>query len=160
MTRERLFGNMCVRDVYRSIVEQPALIKPDADVVQLLRAVTADTRTRHVYVVDNEDRLIGSARLMAIAEYLFPFTSVLKSGGGLLAPTVDLEEKKVRDLMNDQPASVLVDAPLADAVTEMMREGITELPVVNAGGHVIGQVNMYEIIEAYLNCLPDDSEQT
>ncbi len=150
MIREKILGEMCVRDVRELVVKLPAVIGPDALIDDLLQATIADPRTRHVYVVDQENHLIGSARMNAVVEYLFPFAAGLEKGVGLSAPPIDWSEKKVCDIMNDEPAFVTEDDRLDDAAALMMREKINELPVIDHEHKVIGQINMYEIIQAFL----------
>lgn len=52
--------------------------------------------------------------------------------------------------MNKEPRSVRADTGLQDLARIMLEEKITELPVVDKANLLTGQVNMYEIIKAYL----------
>ncbi len=150
MIREEILGELRVCDVRELIVPKPTTIGPDESVIALLTAINGDKRTRHVYVVDEQNRLLGSVRMLSVVEYLFPFSAALERGGGLLGCSVDWTDKKVSDLMHDQPYTMMEDDLLDDVATIMMREKINELPVVDHDRRVIGQVNMYEVIEAFL----------
>jgi CBS domain-containing protein len=150
MIREEILGALRVRNVRELIVSKPTTIGPDESIIALLTAINDDKRTRHVYVVDEQNRLLGSVRMLSVVEYLFPFSAALERGGGLIGCSVDWTDKMVRDLLNYHPFMVNEVDQLVDAARIMMREKITELPVIDTDGRVIGQINMYEIIEAFL----------
>ncbi len=58
--------------------------------------------------------------------------------------------------MNDEPYFVEESTPLFEMAEILIREKINELPVVDKDRRVIGQVNVYEIIAAFL---AEDSEK-
>jgi CBS domain-containing protein len=78
----------------------------------------------------------GLAALLANAEYEAP------------------ERLAVRDIMTEQPRVVTADTPLRQAAQDMVRAGIGGLPVVDAGGRVIGMLSerelMRHLLSAYL----------
>jgi CBS domain-containing protein len=78
----------------------------------------------------------GLAVLLANAEYEAP------------------ERLSVRDIMTEQPRVVTADTPLRQAAQDMVRAGIGGLPVVDAGGRVIGMLSerelMRHLLSAYL----------
>jgi len=147
---ERIIGDMKIRDVHRMIVENAATIGPDSSMRQLLERIVEDPRTRHAYVIDENNRLIGSIRLNTVLRRLFPMITAIPSEGGMLTLLSYLSAEKVRDLMNTNPSSVREDNTVADAVQLMTQEQVNELPVVNDSGEVVGEINFLEIIAAYL----------
>jgi len=108
--------------------------------------------------VDEDNRLIGSVRMNAVVEYLFPFTAVLDRGNEMMVGGyVDTTPKTVSKIMNPEPVAVAETTPLSDVARILMEEKINELPVIDAERHVIGQVNVYEFIMFYLNELHDNA---
>jgi len=67
---------MNVGEVHRLIVENATTITLDKPLDELLKKIVEDPRTRHVYVIDNKNILMGSVRLNSVLEYLFAMTSM------------------------------------------------------------------------------------
>ncbi len=148
---EKLIGDVKVRDIHRMIVEDAATIGLDSSIDELLARIVEDPRTRHVYVVDQKNRLVGSVRLNSVLKHLFPMVTAAPPGkGGMLSLLSSISAEKVKDLMNARPSFVREDATAAEAVQMMADEQVNELPVVNDRDEVMGEINFLEIIAAYL----------
>jgi len=142
---------MTVGDIRRLLVDQPAVITEDQPIENLLQKIVDDPRTRHVYVVDETGVLIGSVRMNAVVRFLFPLEATVEQGDELLLRNfASFEAKTVRDIMNDEPYYVTESTSLGEMASLLIREQINELPVVDDGKRIIGQVNVYEVIMAYL----------
>lgn len=61
------------------------------------------------------------------------------------------EQLTVRDVMSDQPRTVLADARLMDAARTLVRTGLGALPVVDEDSRVIGMISEREVIRHLLN---------
>lgn len=151
MQKKIKLGNMKVSDIRHLLVEDAATVKHTDSVEELLKKVVEEPRTRHVYVVDDAGKLLGSVRMNTIVQYLFPFASVVSH-----ASTYPQNEflafrtQKVTDLMKPDPFYVKEDDTLSHMALILIQEKINELPVVDVDQKVIGQVNMYEAIRVYL----------
>ncbi len=111
-----------------------------------------DLRTRHVYVVDAAGRLLGTVRMGSVVEYLFPFDAVIEQNTPLYESYVPhLGAKTAADLMHTPAVRVTEETTLGEMARLLMREAINELPVVDVQERLIGQVNVYETIKAYLD---------
>ena len=149
---ERLLANASVGEIRDLIVTEAATVGPDAEIVDALRKMLDDLRTRHVYVVDERGVLIGSLRLNAVTAYLFPYTSAsdvdtIPPTGRMLAA---ISARKVGDIMNVSPRYVRDGHLVPEVVRIMCEEGINELPVVDGERRVVGEVSFLEIVAAYL----------
>ena len=60
------------------------------------------------------------------------------------------EQLTVRDVMSDQPRTVLADTPLKEAARTMVRAGLGALPVIDADRRVVGMVSERDIIRHLL----------
>ncbi len=155
MTGKGGLDRTLVRDVLHVFMFPPSTVSPDDSVEEMLRVMIRDTHTRHVYVVDAENRLVGVVRMNRVVEYLFPH--VLLRGLAeeeMVWGTHFLESigaKVVGDIMNDTPCYVLGTDPLSKVGEILTEEKINELPVVDEDRRLIGQVNVYQIINNYLN---------
>ena len=79
MSEQRALGDLTVADISHLVVEDPSRIGPDANLHELLETMVADLRTRNVYVVDADQRLIGCVRMERIVEQLFPLQAIVTS---------------------------------------------------------------------------------
>jgi len=143
---------MQVKDVRHLVVEDPSVIGPNQTIDELLRTIIDDTRTRHVYVINDDGRLIGVVRMNAVVEYLFPLTAIATHGSELLYGMLhDLGAKAVKDIMNPEPRFVYDTTPLDEMARILIEAKINELPIVDEHMRLIGQVNIYEVIKGYLD---------
>ncbi len=150
MDKRNELGRLKIKDVMHLVVENPTVVKKDETISKLLEAVNKDLKTRHVYVVDDENKLIGSVRMNSIVKYLFPMKAILSSSITSHSNlNVNIFSATAENLMKIEPFSVKAESTLSSAATIMIREEINELPVVDDEMHIIGQINVYEIIEAY-----------
>jgi CBS domain-containing protein len=152
MRKKNKLGKMKVSDLRHLLIQKPTIISPDASIDELLKKMIEDPRTRHVYVVDSQMRLIGSVRLNRIIEYLFPFAALIEQGSQLFEKGIVLgAEKTVKDLMNCEPFSVEESTSLSEMAKILIREKINELPVVDQEGKILGEINVYEVVYGYLS---------
>ena len=153
----QILGNTLVSDVRQLLVKTPTTVLENDSIETLLRAIRHDTQTRHVYVVDEQGKMVGAVRLHTMVEYLFPTAKAIKNDHGLYAGLLEQYDEicaeTVGDLCNRHPRFATDDMPLIDVAAIFNDEKITELPVVSVDGFLIGQINMYEVIDAYLEVL-------
>ena len=148
---ERLLAHMRVAEVHGSIVTTAATVAPDASIAELLEKILEDPRTRHVYVVDEAGRLLGSVRLVAVLRHLFPYTSLPDAERASPSELLRyLAAATAAEIMNPAPRYVTEDASMLEVVRLMVEENLGELPVVDAGRRVVGEVNFLEIVAACL----------
>jgi Mg/Co/Ni transporter MgtE len=151
MRKRSVLNSIHVDEVWHIVVETPTSIAPDRPLIDLLWKIIDDTRTRHVYVVDGAQRLIGSVRLTTVVEQFFPFEAMTtKELPRQFFSHIHLGAKTVRDIMLDKPFYVKKGTSLSEMAHILIREKINELPVVDDDMRLIGQVNMYEVITRYL----------
>ncbi len=157
-------ANVTVGEVRNLLVQEATATEPGVTVEQLLAKIIEDPRTRHIYVVDEQGKLIGAVRMNRIIEYLFPFTAVLSRATEFAIWQIpELGSRTVADIMNTEPHWVEESTPLSDMAEILMREKINELPVVDTERRIIGQVSIYEVITKYLDQIAgkrsDDKKQ-
>ena len=157
-TKEKLAATK-VKDVRNLLVKEPTTVKASASTTEILQSIIADTRTRHLYVVDELNHLIGSVRLNDVVKFLFPWAAAFdKYESVVLEYNQIFIAKTAKDIMRTDPLFVYETDTLEDAAKIMMESTINELPVIDENRVVIGQINMYEIIEAYLRIIKSDKK--
>ena len=151
MPEEKL-SKIKVKDIMHLIVKKSTTISKDSSLDQLLSKILEDTTSRHVYVVNEGNKLIGSVRLNNTIKYLFPAislqenTDVFEIGSYMEYSNA----QKVEDIMNTVCSYAFDDSMISDVIRIMIREKTNELPVVDKEFRVIGEINVLEIIMYYL----------
>jgi CBS domain-containing protein len=158
-------SNIHVRDVRHLMVEHPTVIHIDKPFNDLLGLAMRNPHTRHVYVLDDNKRMVGVVRMHRIVEMIFPFSAIAMNSNDIVLSGIHaLAVNSIRDVMNTAPFSVREDDYLSDVAEIMMAERINELPVIDSTMHIIGQINSYEMISKYLEAvqkasLPDRANE-
>lgn len=147
---EKILENVKVRDIRRLIIENPTTITPEKNMTELLEKIIQTPSTRHIYVIDNNNKLIGSIRLNEIVAYLFPYKVLAINNFHIQSISKSLYANTVEDIMNMKPDFVNDGTSITRLVDIMLRKKINELPVVDAKQCIIGEVNILEVVYAYL----------
>jgi len=144
-------SQMKVEKVMDLVVKEPTVVTLKEDIKTLLNKLVGDPRKRHVYVVDDNNCLIGVVRMNYIVQYLFPFETMLQTTDEYLVRNFfNFEENSIADIMNTNFKFVMRNTKLGDVARIFIEEKINELPVVDEDKKLIGQINVFEIIHAYL----------
>lgn len=153
---EGILVSIKVRDVHTLLAEEAFTIGPDCSVDELLERLVENPRTRHAYVVDGSGRLIGSVRPAAFLRCLFPIATLDRVGRkGLVEAALATETVRVRDIMSKDPSSLYEHSTLAEMVELMIREDVSELPVLDDQRRVVGEVSLPEVAAAYFKLKRD-----
>lgn len=158
MKNKAELGKKKVSDIQHLIVSNPTTISPEASMTDVLKKMNEDLRTRHIYVVDDQKKLLGSIRMNSLIDYLFPLTALTARDRDVANRTVrGFSAKKASDIMSATPLHIKESDWVSKAVDVMLRQQINELPVVNDDMVVTGQLAMAEIIQAYLQIMEDSA---
>lgn len=151
MHKKIILSTVKVADIRNLIVDVPTVLKQEATISELLHTMIDDYRTRHVYVVDDEGKLIGSVRMNMVVQYLFPMETVMETVWPNFEDMfINFSARTVKEIMKKNPFYVYESDTLSDMAKILMKEKINELPVVDKDMKLIGQVNVYEAIKSYL----------
>lgn len=159
MDNELLLGRKTVSEVKDLLVKNPTVVRLNDSLDSVCASVVHDPKTRHVYVVDDDNRLLGSIRMNTMVEYLFPYTTMVEQSSKILkGKAVGPDATHAEDVMDEKPLHVKESTTLSEVARIFMRERINELPVVSDDMVIIGQVNFYEIIIGYLGHKEGDEQ--
>lgn len=70
---EKILEDLCVKDISNLVVRDPITVQGDCSLDELLVKIVEDKRTRHVYVVDEDEHLVGSDRPSDLIARFFPY---------------------------------------------------------------------------------------
>lgn len=159
MDKELLLGKKKVKDVQELLVKHPTVVRADDDLDSVCASVVSDPKTRHVYVVDDGNKLLGTIRMNKMVEYLFPYTALVEQATKILkGKATGADDTHASDVMDDSLLFVKESTSLSEVAKIFMRQKINELPVVDDNMVITGQINFYEIILGYLNDKKGDDQ--
>ncbi|GAE33307.1 CBS domain-containing protein [Halalkalibacter akibai] len=137
-----------VADFYQKITKQASTVLQH-DLIDVVRTKMSerDPIYRSVYVVDQNNKLLGIITLREILKVL----AIRKGVSG----NRSLSRGKLLDYISQgTPAGDVMKAPISvrktntleEALELMVRHDIEEIPVVDAQGKVIGDLNAFELV--------------
>jgi CBS domain-containing protein len=153
---EKTLENRSVKDICSLVTAEASVVREDCSWDDLLVELLEHPCTRHVYVVDDHGTLVGAVRLGALMKRLFPFASQGEQGETFSSsPEASFDAETAGDMMLQDPCCVTEETSVGELIGMMTRENVSELPVVDDRGRVIGEVNVLEVIAGYLRAKDD-----
>jgi CBS domain-containing protein len=151
MSDHKSLASLKVRDVEHLLVVEPAWVLKSAAVDEVMEKMISDLRTRWVYVVDERKRLLGGVPMNAIVEILFPLEAIIERPDSLYeAYFPKITAKTAGELMLAPIPCVNDQMTLAELADLLIRNKMNEIAVVDSENILTGEVNVYEVIKAYL----------
>lgn len=145
-----------VAEVMQTLVLQPTLVRPEMPLDEVARVMLAHPGVHLVCVVEDGGRLLGVLDLRTLADDLF-FHIMPEE---FLSEMTDLDHvrqfaqmsgmRTVADAMRD-PVWVKREETVKDAFKRMHEHGLPGLPVVDDRYHVIGYINLLELMAVCLD---------
>jgi CBS domain-containing protein len=141
---------------------EPTIVRPETPLNETARLMLAHPRVHVVCVVADDGRLVGLLGLRALADDIF-FHIMPEE---FLREIHDLEEamefaertrmRTAADAMSD-PVWVKQGETVKDAFERIHEHGLAGLPVVDERYHVVGYINLLELIAL---CCDDDEDSS
>jgi Mg/Co/Ni transporter MgtE len=152
MNDHRNLASMKVSDIEHLLIVEPAWVLETATVEEVMEKMIADLRTRWVYVVDEHKRLLGGIPMNAIVEILFPLEAIIERPDSLYeAYFPKVTAKTAGELMLAPIPSVSDEYSLEKLADLLLSNKMSEMPVVDSDNVLTGEVNVCEVIKAYLD---------
>jgi len=137
-----------VRDIRNLITHQASIVHRDDSLLKVAKKIVEDPKTRAVYVVDNNEKLVGIIPVIELVQYLYseyiPQEYILYRFPILLSG-----KPRAGDIILP-PVYVHDDEKITDAFIKMFKNNLKELPVVDENMHIIGDLNILEMIVAWI----------
>jgi CBS domain-containing protein len=151
MRKEYMLAGQNVGQIREYRVTNLPTIEESLPLTEIMSESAATGKDIHnIYVIDKQKRLIGSISAKQLIEYIFPMTAISEhSRNSGLGWTPRVNAGVAGDIMNKVPVSLKDTDSLATAARLLMREGVSELPVVDDHMHLIGVFTLKELIAAY-----------
>ncbi len=138
----------------------PIRVQADASLSEIVKEAIAKPRVQVICVVNREDRLIGLIDIVTLSDSLFftifpeEYFSDIKDINQVMDYAKRTSVHQAEDLMR-APISIKMDDNLEKAFHLMHENKLQGLPVIDDHYHVIGYINMIELME---RCLTTDGE--
>jgi len=145
-----------VEEVAQTMMLQPTLVHPEMPLDEVARAMLAHPRVHVVCVVDGAGRLVGVLDLRTLADDLFfhimpeEFLSEMTDLDHVLQFAQMSGMRTVAEAMKE-PVWVKRGETVKDAFKRMHEHGLPGLPVVDDRYHVVGYINLLELMAVCLD---------
>ena len=139
--------DITVGEAYEISLGKPAIVGEEAILKDAVDAMTLNTTSRKVYVVDSQGKLKGAITIETLLRQVGYRVGVREAGvisffkflGGVF-------KENVTEFMED-PVTVTKEYKLLDALQKMVEHHLNDLPVIDDEGRLIGELLSIEILE-------------
>ncbi|MDD5597271.1 MAG: CBS domain-containing protein [Victivallaceae bacterium] len=159
MLKEKELSGYCVSDVRLIHTRLPVTIRANEPMSSIFKAGISGKRCRNIYVVTDNNTLLGVIRIKDMLRKLFPVTSLSGEVGAILGNLSALTADTAGKLMTTA-LCVTDSCPLNKVSSILIREGLLELPVVDESKRIIGEVDASEIIAFSLTRNEEEMAET
>ena len=121
---------MKVKDVFQTITKGPDIVRESDSIQDVIQQVSKDLRTRSVFVVNQEEELVG----------IINVRDLLRVAGAKY-----LQRHTLTVIPYLTPFSVSPEDEIDDALRLAVTHDLKDIPVVE-GGKIIGELNCFEIL--------------
>lgn len=147
-----------VQDV---MIREVISVSPDTPVIEAHEKISSHNFDG-VPVVDEEDRLVGilteydlivkgsSLHLPTFQKILSEFPVYQKDRGAFRKEIEELQNMRVRDVMNNDPLTLSEDASFEEVITAFRdHHRVNPIPVIDKDHKVIGVVSRYDVLKMF-----------
>jgi CBS domain-containing protein len=142
---KKSFSDLLVSDVYDLVIKEPSVVKSGSKIHQVFDEYLKSPISRKVYVVDDNGKLLGAVTTETLLRLLGYRVGIREFAGFSLW-------KLMRDMLKEGVDDVFIKVPpvkqtdkLTKALQIMLDNHVNDLPVVDADGKLIGELNSLEI---------------
>lgn len=149
MDMDKPIGEVRVSDVLERVAKtvQPATVSKDATLREAVNAIIKDSETRKVYVLDENNRLVGTITLEVLLRHAGYRFGVRSTGvTSFLRMLAEITEDKVSEVMQ-KPIKVAKDELLVNVTKLMVENHLNDLPVVDKDNRLVAELNGIDILK-------------
>ena len=137
-----------IRDVAEFLVP-PAVVEEGEPIVLVMDCFLKRPERRVIFVVDAAEKFVGTIRLSDLVLHLWPYAAAMEE---VLTPEIlnIVKATTAGELASYSNFYLKLDSTLEEAVSLMHGNYLDALPVLDEDGKIIGEVNYYNILKAYI----------
>lgn len=126
--------------------KKPATVGPDASLSEATDALLKNRETRKVYVVDKDNKLLGTLTLETLLRHAGYRLGVRGTGmTSFIRMLAEISDDKVSEAMA-KPVKVLEDELILNVTRLMVENHLNDLPVVDNSGRLVAELNGLDIL--------------
>jgi len=132
------------------------IIQRDDRVEKVVGVMVRSPHTRQAYVVDSENRLIGTVSLRSVLRHLFPHYYEGKiHGHGILGR---ITSERAEDLMDRKFPHAALDNTVVQVLKQMAETGAKEMAVLDDGGRILAEVTAVDLLKCHSSMGRNDQQ--
>jgi CBS domain-containing protein len=142
---KKSFSDLLVGDVYDLVIKEPSTVKTGSKIHEVFDKYLKNPISRKVYVIDDEGKLLGAVTTETLLRLLGYRVGIREFAGMSLW-------KLMRDMLKEGVDGVIIKVPpvkttdkLTMALQIMLDNHLDDLPVIDADGKLIGELNSLEL---------------
>ena len=150
MSEDRPISDVRVAEVFADVgrTSKPATVRVDEPLRNAVESIVEDSDTRKVYVLDADDRLMGTITLETLLRHAGYRLGARRTGlTSFLRMMGEISRDKVQDVMT-KPVKVLQDEMIVNVTRLMVENHLNDLPVVDDDNRLVGELNGIDILKA------------
>jgi CBS domain-containing protein len=136
-----------VEDVFEILTGEPAVIKEDVILKDVVESILKSSTSRKVYVVDGSDTLIGVITIETLLRQVGYKVGVRETGIiSFFKFLTGVFKDNVSEFM-DKPVKVYKSDKVLEAMQLMVEHHLNDLPIVDDEDKIIGELHSIEILK-------------
>ncbi|MBN2711832.1 MAG: CBS domain-containing protein [Planctomycetes bacterium] len=148
--------NRRLKEFREYIVSQVSTIRPTTIMDGALREFMEKGPNLCLYVVDDENCLVGRIRFPSITGALFPYDNMRKHGTSMgIAKRSAFAVSIAKDLMESCPEVLRESDTVGDLARKVEITGEDSLPVIDSFNRLVGQISLHQILSANMTNLEE-----
>jgi len=146
-----MLSKIQVKDIIEIFDYEPLLVHKDTSVKEVAKDLIIHPVNRNVYVVDDENYLLGSIVILQVMEKIFPESF---NRDNLFTIDMDMVDaylaKTAGDMMHETGDDFVTNNDyVPDVFYKMKNNRVTQLPIVDSDRKVIGVIHIEHILKCW-----------
>jgi len=149
MIEDKPISDVRVSDVLQMVAKtvKPATVRGDASLREAVEVIVKDSDTRKVYVLDDEERVVGTVTLEVLLRHAGYRLGVRSTGvTSFLRMLAEVTDEKVKEVMA-KPVKVSDNELVANVMKLMVENHLNDLPVVDDHNKLVAELNGLDILK-------------
>jgi CBS domain-containing protein len=140
------FRDLSIEDIYEILTDKPVIVKNDSILKEAIDAITKNSTSRKVYVVDNDEKLIGVITIEALLRHVGYKVGVREAGMiSFFKFLSGIFKENVTEIM-DKPITINKRHKVLDALQMMVEYHLNDLPIIDDEDRIIGELHSLDIL--------------
>lgn len=137
-----------VKDLLPFSRTKPAMVTEDVSLRRVAEKMVEDPKAREVYVLDREGRLLGVITLRRLMRWVFSSDVASDTSPTALLELIGAET--AGDLALRKPVYIREQDSVEELLQVIFRFDLNEIPVISGERHIVNNLNMLEVLSAWL----------